>query len=378
MGLLNRYWTYVQLWCGLCFGGCSSSPTPPDTLDWAKLPSYVEPTQQQREINIHDLRLGRALFFEPRLSMDGSLSCASCHLQSEYFQDGRESSTGIFEDPLIRNSPSLLNIGWARYITWSNIAFFKLERHMLVPLFGDAPPEMLARFDDHWLSEVLASSPPVQSALLAHPDLEAPLTWPIAIDMIAKYMRSLTSLDAAWDRQQNGQTAMSLDALAGQSLFFSDKFRCSTCHTPPFFSAAYVSGDGPRPPVRQVLVNTGLYFLKDTESGYPLDDPGLMEFSGDAQDGGRFRIPSLRNVAFTAPYMHDGSIATLEEVLEHYAAGGRSIDAGPHAGKGSEHPNRDHRVRGFKMSELERDQLIAFLKSLSGADLGRGGLADTP
>lgn len=357
-------------------GGCASDPAQPEMLDWDKLPSYVEATSQQREINIHDLRLGRALFFEPALSKNGTISCGTCHLQSHYFQDGKETSKGIFEDPLVRNSPSLLNIGWARYITWSNIAFFELERHMVVPLFGDTPPEMLASFDEQWLAEALAKSGTVQSAIAAHPEITEPLSWPQTMALIAKYMRSLTSLDAAWDRQQAGEQAMSNQALAGQDLFFSEKLGCSSCHTPPFFSAAYVSGDGPRPPAREVMVNTGLYFLHDTPSGYPEHDPGLMEFSGDAQDGGRFRIPSLRNVEFTAPYMHDGSIATLEEVIDHYAAGGRSITQGVHAGVGRDHPNRDPRVRGFNLTSSEREQLVAFLKSLSGADLGRGGLAD--
>lgn len=325
-----------------------------------------------------DLRLGRALFFEPALSRNKALSCASCHLQSKYFQDGEVRSKGVFQDPLLRNSPSLLNIGWARYVTWSNIAFFELERHMVVPLFGDTPPEMLASFDEGWLATALANSPSVQAALADHPLVHAPLSWSVTIEMIAKYMRSLTSLDSAWDRKEQGQAAMSADALAGEALFFSPRLGCASCHAPPFFSTAYVSGDGARPPAREVMVNTGLYFLRDSASGYPEEDPGLMEFSGEAQDGGRFRIPSLRNVEFTAPYMHDGSIPTLELVIDHYAAGGRTIESGPHQGVGSEHPNRDPRVRGFEISPVERSQLIAFLKSLSGADLGRGGVGDTP
>lgn len=171
---------------------------------------------------------------------------------------------------------------------------------------------------------------------------------------------------------------MSADALAGQALFFSERLGCASCHPPPFFSKAYVSGDEARPMARDVMVNTGLYFLEDTESGYPEQDPGLMEFSGDPQDGGRFRIPSLRNVEFTAPYMHDGSIPTLDLVIDHYAAGGRVILDGPFQGVGRDHPNRDPRVTGFEISPEERIQLVAFLKSLSGADLGRGGLASSP
>lgn len=377
MRLGAKNWTFVQLLSAfLVCASCEQAKAPQEKLDWSSLPAHVTPSSQQRDIRVQDVALGRALFFEKKLSRDGKISCASCHLRSKYFQDGEVTSTGVFGDRLVRNSPSLLNIGWARYITWSNIAFFELERHMVVPLFGDTPPEMLANFDDDWLAQALADSPGVQAAIADHPDLEGALSWPVAIEMIAKYMRSLTSLDAPWDRQQQGEPVMSAQALAGQALFFSDRLGCASCHAPPFFSKAYLSGDAPRPAVRDVMVNTGLYFLSETESGYPIPDPGLMEFSGDPIDGGRFRIPSLRNVEFTAPYMHDGSIASLDEVIDHYAAGGRSIADGPNKGVGRDHPNRDPRLRGFELSAQERQELIAFLKSLSGSSLGQDGLGE--
>ena len=113
--------------------------------------------------------------------------------------------------------------------------------------------------------------------------------------------------------------------------------------------------------------NTGLYNLGGS-GAYPEPNNGLYTFTGDAADMGRFRAPTLRNVARTAPYMHDGSIATLEEVLDHYAAGGRTIVDGPFAGEGSKNPFKDPLIAGFTLSDTERADVIAFLESLTDAD----------
>jgi cytochrome c peroxidase len=110
--------------------------------------------------------------------------------------------------------------------------------------------------------------------------------------------------------------------------------------------------------------NTGLYNIGGT-GAYPPGGTGVHEISGMAADMGRFRAPSLRNVAVTAPYMHDGSIATLEEVLDHYAAGGRTIASGPHAGVGSDNPYKSGFIVGFTITAEERADVIAFLESLT-------------
>ena len=110
--------------------------------------------------------------------------------------------------------------------------------------------------------------------------------------------------------------------------------------------------------------NTGLYNL-DGRGAYPRDNTGIAEITGQASDMGRFRAPSLRNIAVTAPYMHDGSIATLDAVLDHYAAGGRTIASGPHAGVGRNNPLKSSFLPGFTLSSAERSDLIAFLYSLT-------------
>lgn len=360
------YGTLVQLSFCLSVGGCGVDDRKLD--DWERLPPSVSLSEEQQLISQSDVALGRALFNSPALSLNGQVSCASCHPESQALQDGLQFSSGVTGETLLRNTPSLFNIGWAGYVTWSNLAFFELEQHMTVPLFGDTPPEMAARFDLEWLRTQLVRDPQVVEKLAEHPRFVTVdnLEWPAAMSLIAKYMRSLTSFDSAWDHSQNSGALLSSSALAGQALFFSDRLGCSSCHVPPFFSAAYRLGSETRPSVEAAFANTGLYFVGETKSGYPEGDPGLMEFTGLSKDGGRFRIPSLRNVEFTAPYMHDGSIPTLEEVVDHYAAGGRTIKDGPNKGEGSKHPNRDPRIQGFTITAQERQQLIDFLHSLSG------------
>ena len=115
-------------------------------------------------------------------------------------------------------------------------------------------------------------------------------------------------------------------------------------------------------------MNNGLYNL-DGDGSYPPGNEGMYEMTGDPLDKGRFKPPSLRNIAVTAPYMHDGSIATLEEVLDHYARGGRLIESGPNAGDGRNNPNKSALLNGFEMTEQEKQDLIAFLRALTDDEL---------
>src|SRR5215472_13169627 len=121
------------------------------------------------------------------------------------------------------------------------------------------------------------------------------------------------------------------------------------------------------PAVHVVFQNTGLYNVRG-ESSYPAPNTGLYQFTNRREDIGKFRAPTLRNIAVTAPYMHDGSIATLSEVIDHYAAGGRTISSGPYAGIGHDNPNKALNVRGFRLTETEKNDLIAFLNSLTDTE----------
>jgi len=185
----------------------------------------------------------------------------------------------------------------------------------------------------------------------------------------------VTSFKSPIDRWQQGdRTALSESAQRGLALFFGgtneagvdDAFECFHCHGGFLFSQS--SDDAGQVFDQKFFMNNGLYSL-DADGSYPAGNQGLYEMTGDPKDKGRFKPPSLRNIAVTAPYMHDGSIETLEEVLEHYARGGRLIESGPNAGDGKDNPNKSAFLNGFVMSEQEKQDIIAFLHALTDEDL---------
>jgi cytochrome c peroxidase len=155
---------------------------------------------------------------------------------------------------------------------------------------------------------------------------------------------------------------MSDAARRGLALFSGERLECFHCHVG--FNLSDHTNHAGKAFFAQPFHNTGLYDL-DGEGAYPEPNRGVLEISSQARDMGRFKAPSLRNVAVTAPYMHDGSIATLSEVLDHYAAGGRTIEDGPYAGNGSGNPLKSNLIRGFTLSAEERVDVLAFLESLT-------------
>jgi cytochrome c peroxidase len=158
------------------------------------------------------------------------------------------------------------------------------------------------------------------------------------------------------------EAALSASALRGQDLFFSEELECFHCHGGFNFSDSVATETTNI--IEVMFHNTGLYNLGGT-GDYPPENTGLHALTGVPTDMGRFRAPSLRNIAKTAPYMHDGSIATLDEVLDHYAAGGRTIEEGPFAGVGADNPYKSEFVTGFSLTPDERADLLAFLESLT-------------
>jgi cytochrome c peroxidase len=155
---------------------------------------------------------------------------------------------------------------------------------------------------------------------------------------------------------------MSASAQRGMGIFFSERAECYHCHAGPNFSTSFRSVTSEAgPPDFQ---NNGLYNL-DASGAYPPGNGGLFEFTGDPRDQGKFRVPTLRNIGLTPPYMHDGSIATLADVVEHYNAGGRNIVDGPLAGDGRMNPNKSPLVFPMDLDDQEKADLVAFLESLT-------------
>jgi cytochrome c peroxidase len=314
-------------------------------------------------MSVEKVELGRYLFYDKRLSANQTQACATCHRQELGFTDGKAHAVGSTGEIHRRSSMTLTNVGYVSRLTWANPLLDKLENQALVPMFGDAPKEMGLK-DAKMLTDRLEAEPEYQRRFpLAFPGDPHPITVDNTVKAIAAFERTLISGDSPYDRYTQGETgAMTTDAIQGMDLFFSERLECFHCHGGFTFSDS-VSHAGMKNPERP-FHNTGLYNI-DGKGGFPASDRGLIELTGHPDDMGRFRAPTLRNIAVSAPYMHDGSIATLSEVLDHYGRAGRLIASGPNAGDGSKSPLKESFVGGFVLTDTERRNLLAFLQSLT-------------
>lgn len=309
--------------------------------------------------------LGRYLFFDTRLSYNSTKSCASCHAPEFAFTDGYRTSSTASGEMVLRNAPSLINSSKWKYLDWADPSVTTLEKQHERPLFGEHPVEMGVKGNEEKILARLKADTLYQKLFKAcYPKMKQPVGMTNIIKSIAAYVRTLESLNAPYDRYIAGDTtALSLSAKKGMQLFFSDRLNCASCHRPPYFTPADRLGT-----TDSVYANIGLYNVENRNS-YPAKDVGLARFSRDQKDNGKFRIPSLRNLNFTSPYMHDGSIGSLVEVVEVYAEGGRNVNFGPYAGDGRINSKKDKRVKGFYLSDKEKGQLIDFLFALSDSTL---------
>ena len=343
----------------------------PAAFRWA-LPAGWAPPPVPADNPMSDAKvaLGRRLFYDTRLSGNGGFACSSCHRQEFGFADARNIPVGSTGEPHPRNSQGIAGSGYLRVLTWADPGAAALEAQALVPMFGEHPVELGLKGMESVLLDRLRAVPEYRTLFpVAFPGVADPFTVGRVTQALAAFQRTIIPVNAPYDRQQRGEAgAMSAAALRGEALFRSPRLRCEECHRGPSFTAAAgpaADGLGALP-----YANTGLYDVGGT-GAYPAGNQGLVEHTGRAVDMGRFRIPSLRHLAFTFPYMHDGSLSTLEDVVDHYARGGRLVATGPLAGDGSRSRYKDPRVSGFALSAAERADLVAFLRSLSDSSLVR-------
>ena len=306
------------------------------------------------------VELGRALFYDTRLSGDGTMSCGTCHRQELAFTDGQARPTGITGERHPRSAMSLANVAYAVSLAWDDPALRLLEQQLTTPIFGHDPVEMgversehlLARLRSDWLTVLAFQAAFGASDEDAH---GAVVTMDRVAKAIAAFERTLISGNSAFDRYfyQDDEQALSPEARRGMALFFSKRLSCGECHRGFNLSGPFhFEGSREHEPA---FHNTGLYAQPGPDGPrYPAHNPGLRRHTGNPKDDGRFKAPTLRNIAVTAPYMHDGSIADLEGVIDHYARGGRA-----------DHPLKSSRLRGFTLSPSERHDLIAFLHALT-------------
>ncbi|MEG3973440.1 di-heme enzyme [Microcoleus sp. herbarium8] len=344
----------------------SLAAAPHPTYNWnipAGMPKPIVPADNP--ISQEKVELGRHLFYEKRLSITGEFSCASCHIQAKAFTDGKTLGVGATGEKHPRNAMSLANIGYNSVLTWANPLQNKLESQLLVPLFGEHPVEMGMVGKEEELLLILRSDSQYQKMFAAAFSQQPnPIDISNLAKAIASFERTLISLTSPYDRYRySGDSgAISASAKRGEELFNSERLECFHCHGGLNFSDSIMHD---RLAFKEIAFhNTGLYNL-DGKGAYPPNNTGVYEITSEPSDMGKFKAPTLRNIALTAPYMHDGSIKTLPEVIGHYKAGGRTIKKGELAGIGSENPLKSNFVSGFKLNVQEQRDLLAFLHSLT-------------
>ncbi len=317
----------------------TATPTPPP---WrvpvpAGLGVPAVPTPTRNPLTRAGVALGRMLFYDPRLSGTNTVSCATCHQPERAFSDGRAlSAAGVSGRPLLRHAPALQNLAWARGLFWDGGAT-DLESQVFGPL--TSPDEMnqpLAALE----AELLAVPAYQPLFAAAFPEQVPALTSVTVARALAQFQRTLLTGDSPYDRWRRHEPGAAPLAPAAQAGMLVVDARCGTCHPSPFFTD-------------ETYRNNGL------DSTFSADNERLAwgrgRITNQPADRGRYRTPTLRNVALTAPYMHDGRFATLDDVLDHYDHGLRPS------------PTLDPALpaTGLRLTPLERQQIQAFLQTLT-------------
>ena len=291
----------------------------------AGLDEYV-PIPEDNPLTREKIELGRRLFFDALLSRDRTIACASCHQPARAFSDSARVATGVRGQTRGRNVPTLVNRAWGAAFFWDGRAA-SLEETVLQPIQNraemDLPlPELLRRLREN----------PDYHRMFVEAFAEAPSGENVA-RALASYVRTLRSGNSPLDRYRAGDAgALSPQARRGLALFVG-KANCSACHIGPNLTD-------------ERFHNTGVA----AHSG----DPGRSRLTGRREDWGAFKTPTLREVARTAPYMHDGRFGTLEQVIEFYDRGGNS------------NRNLDPELRPLRLAAEDKQSLLAFLQALSG------------
>jgi cytochrome c peroxidase len=341
------------------------------TFDW-HLPRgfHPPPVPADNPMSPAKVELGRFLFYDLRMSLNGEGSCSTCHIQRYGFTDQRPLAIGVTGQSHPRRAMPLANVAWFAVFNWANPTVTQLEDQSTTPLFNSHPIELgLDQQNDRFL-KVIATDP-VYTRLFpqAFRSHQGPYIFLEIRQALAAFERTLISGNSPYDRFRYGheENAISESAKRGEDLFFHAPLSCTRCHGGFTFGGETIyqtdpsDGGGAHGIEFQ---NNGLYNLAGQWT-YPADNLGLYEITHNPADIGKFRPPSLRNVAVRAPYMHDGSLRTLDQVLDHYAHGGQIIPSGRNAGDGSKNPNKSRFISGFTLTQQQREDLKAFLESLT-------------
>ncbi|MBB4078906.1 cytochrome c peroxidase [Lewinella aquimaris] len=324
-----------------------SAPTPYALEVPAYFPAPI--VDPENPITEEGIELGRHIFYDRDiLSSDGSMSCASCHKQELAFTDGLNRSLGIRQLEGGRSAMSLVNLAFnPSGFNWDGSSP-KLWEQAIHPV------EDMLELDNDW-AEVLRKlrehdDYPARFRAAFGIDRKEEITRELTVKAIAQFERTIISADSKFDRvvYQNTDFFTEAEQLGADSLFFVENVPpgtlhpgCGHCHNAPNFGDNKFKNNG----------------IEDVASLDDFVDKGLGGVNGNRFDNGKFRTPTLRNIALTAPYMHDGRFKTLEEVLDHYASGGHNLE------------NEDPNITGFTLTEREKEALLAFLNTLTDESL---------
>jgi cytochrome c peroxidase len=355
---MNIAWI-VTLGCYLIMSsallGCKPHEANQNAYDWNLPKGFPSPLVPiDNPMSAAKVTLGKKLFFDVQLSFNQSMSCASCHQPQFAFSEPKKTAVGSTGQIHRRNTQSLVNVAYNSNLTWAHSGLNTIEQQILIPMFSEDPIELGITGHENEILQRFAN--PNYATLFDNAFDDTQVSFDKIVKALASYVRSLTSFSSAFDEYayQDNDDAMSETAKRGMELFFSEKFECFHCHGGFNFTQSSQHEN-------QILDlrpfhNTGLYNVED-KGAYPVSDQGLIEVTLQPNDMGKFRAPTLRNVAASAPYMHDGSLASLDDVIEFYAAGGR--------GNGTASPLKSPFLAGFDLKLQQKQDLIAFLQSLT-------------
>ncbi len=342
---------------------------PEDIL--ALLPAYIKDSVYLWPGNPYTAakaNIGRYLFYDRRMSVNQSKSCASCHAPAFSFTDGYRRSIGALGDNVQHNARALINIVYNRYLTAADSTLHFPEQQINNPMFHHTPAELGWKGNEHIILARLRNDSLYRIQLpLLFPEDKDPFTTINIQRCISSFIKSIVALDAPYDRwiHRKDSTALTASQMNGMKLFFSDRLHCSSCHGGINFTTPGLRDENGQPAFYQ---NTGLYNINSMDS-FPASDQGLLELTGQAADQGKFLVPTLRNLAFTAPYLHDGSAENLNDIITLYENGGRNISSGINRGDGRLHRNKNPLINGFAISPQEKKDLISFLMALSDSSV---------
>ncbi|MEP7218683.1 MAG: cytochrome c peroxidase [Bacteroidota bacterium] len=324
-----RYGRYYlgALALAMLMAACSAAvDTPPAPLVTIPKGFPELPVPPGNQLTAARIALGKKLFYDKQLSRTGEIACGSCHLQEKAFADPNQFSIGVEGRTGSRNAPSLANMAYNSSYFWDG-GVPTLEQQAIGPIIN--PLEMNMTLGEA-TARVAAVPEYVTMFRSAYDTLPSPGTLTRAI---ASFVRTLVSGNSRFDKFDGGDSsAMTVQEQHGMTIFFGEKGECFHCHIGFNFSNNTFKNDG---------------FL-----GKSIDS-GRAKVTENPADMGKFKVPTLRNIALTAPYMHDGSLATLEEVVEHYVTLNHA------------HPNLDPVMHPLNLTDQDRADLVAFLKALT-------------